>query len=310
MPRAPVRKRRQPILPHRPRRQAGPLERLIGYGLLLLLAGGAWWFVLAGRGEGPPSLQVSAAPELPSTMPRTSPGGWPRGDVEQFDADTMYEKINGKADAYIALDVVGLEVASYAHPEDDSLYVDLYIYDMAEPLNAYGIYRAQRGDGERALTLGEEGSRSGGAIFVRKGALYVEIVGSGPKAEQEALALAEAVVAALPAGKAPAVDPPWFPEEGRTMIGYARRNALGVESLTDAFLALYEDGLQVAVARCASAQVAEAASAEAQENFAFLGTPALFAAMGDRVIGVVGSDDGKRRTAMLAEVRRRLEANP
>jgi len=32
--------------------------------------------------------------------------------------------------------------------------------------------------------------------------------------------------------------------------------------------------------------------------------------MGDRVIGVVGSDDGKRRTAMLAEVRRRLEANP
>ena len=135
-------------------------------------------------------------------------------------------------------------------------------------------------------------------------------VPSGPRAESEALALASAAVRALPAGQAPVSDPPWFPEEGRAQVRFARRNALGIGPLKDAYMALYEDGAQVVVADCGSSQAAQAARKEAEENFSFLGTAALFDVLGSRVLGVVGSDNEKRRAALLSEVRRRVEANP
>ncbi len=295
---------RTPLLPHRPARAPGATERRIGAVLLVLLAALAGLYVWAGTGAGPPSLREAEAPAPPpSVLPLTSPAGWPRGAVEPYDPDSLFEKINGKADAYIALDVVDLQFAGYTDPKDPAVFADVYVYDMGAALNAYGIYRAQRSGKETAFQIPEEGSSAGSAVFFRKGDHYVEIVGSGPEATAEVHALAAAVAEALPAAAEPAVDPPWFPAAGRVIVRYARSGALGVDALTDAFFALYEDGLQVVVARTESPAAATLARDEATENFEFLRTPAAFEVLRRYVLGATGGS-AERRQAMLVALRR------
>ena len=303
-------KRRSSLLPRRPARKISKREHAIGLALLALMGVTLGLFVLAGRRDGPPSLIAGEAPLVVSPYALKSPAGWPRGAVEDYDVDSLFEKINGKADAYVAFDVVGLTFAGYTKPEDPGIYVDLYVYDMAEPLNAYGIYRTQRSGREKPMTVAEEGCSSGSAFFGRKGRHYVEAVGSGPEATAEAGALLNTVLAALPAGQAPVQDPTWFPAEGRLRVQYARSNALGVEALGDAFLARYSDGVDAIVARCASAAEAEAARKEAEETLEFLSTPALFVVLGETVVGAVGSKDEERLSALVAAIAARVKEAP
>jgi hypothetical protein len=278
--------------------------------ILLLLAVLLGLFIVAGGRAGPPSLVAQEAPVTATPFALTSPAGWPRGEIEHYDVDGLFEKINGKADAYIDYDIIDLTFAGYSKPTDPSVYVDVYVYDMAESLNAYGIYRSQRSGKETAVALGEEACGSGSAFFARKGRHYLEVVGSSGAATQEARALLGAVLAALPAGKAPVGDPAWFPEEGRSRILYARKNALGVESLTDAFLARYEDGARAAVARFESEADAAKAQSEAVETYEFLGTPAHFVVSGKLVIGALGSKDAKRLEALVAAISEKMKEAP
>lgn len=300
-------KKRIALLPNRPARSPGATEKRLGRLILLLLALCGGLYAWAGQGEGPPSLRPAFAPPPPaSALPLTSPAGWPRGNVEHYAPDDLFEKINGKADAYIALDVESLQAASYANANDASVFADAYLFDMGDARAAYGIYRAQRSGSESAYDAGEEGAQSGSAVFFRKGRHYVEVIGSGPTAHAEVRRLAEAVATALPPAGEPLRDPPWFPSQGRTIVRYARRSALGVEGMTNAFLALYDDGRQAAVALTASADAAANAHAEARENFAFLKAPIALATEGAYVLGVVGGEEAAR-TTLLAEVLRRLK---
>jgi len=257
-------------------------------------------FISSGQRPGPAAL-AGPAPEPAAKGPfaLTSPAGWPRGALERYDADTVFEKINGKADAYHALGFVELRFASYSRPDNPDLYVDAYLYDMAEPLHAYGIYRAQRSSGASEFVAGDEANTSGAATFARRGRFYLEVIASDAAAAAEAQALAVAIANSLPAEGPPVRDPDCLPREGLERVAYVRENCLMVEALTDAFLAVYDGGAQVVVARPAAP---DAACEEARETFAFLKTPAEFRVVGEYVVGVVRGDP-----ALLEEVARRLE---
>jgi hypothetical protein len=287
------------FLPRRRSRRPSLRERRVGYVLLVLLAACVGLFVLAGARPGPAGLPPPPAATRSARLPLTTPGGWPRGEIEPYDADSLFEKIDGKADAYLALDFQSLAFASYARPTDPAVYIDVYLYDMQAPLNAYGIYRAQRSGKEQALDAGEEAGAAGASVFVRQDRFYLEVIASGPEAAAEARALAQAIAQAIPAEHDPVTDPAWLPRGGLQSVGYVRDSALGVEALTNAFLASYEDGTQVVVAQPASP---EAACKEALESFAFLKTPAEFAPRGAYAVGVVGAPDPARARALLAEV--------
>jgi len=274
-------------------------ERRVGYGLLALLAAVVGLFLLAGARPGPVGLPPPPAATQGAPLPLTTPGGWPRGEIEQYDADSLFEKINGKADAYLALDFEALACASYARPDDPAVYIDVYLYDMKEPLHAYGIYRAQRSGSEQALEAGEEAGAVGASVFARQDRFYLEVIASGPDAAAEARTLARAIAGALPAENDPVTDPAYLPRAGLKNVRYVLESGLGVDALTDAFLAVYADGTRVVVARPAAP---EAACKEALESFAFLKTPAEFAVLGPYAVGVVGAPDPARAKALLAEV--------
>ncbi|MHC4816642.1 MAG: DUF6599 family protein [Planctomycetota bacterium] len=292
------------VLPRRRPRQPSVRERRVGYGLLLLLAAIVGLFLLAGARPGPAGLPPPPAAGQGALLPLTTPGGWPRGEIERYDADSLFEKINGKADAYLALAFEALAFASYARPDDPATYIDVYLYDMQAPLHAYGVYRAQRSGNEQALDAGGEAGAVGASVFARKDRFYFEVIASGGDAAAEARALARAIAQALPTEHDPVTDPAYLPRAGLQSVRYVRESGLGIDALTDAFLAVYADGTQVVVARPASP---EAACKEALESFAFLKTPAEFAVQGAYAVGVVGAPDPARAKALLAEILELLE---
>ncbi len=287
------------VLPRRRPRQPSARERRVGYFLLVLLAAVVGLFALAGARPGPAGLPPPPSAAKSALLPLTTPGGWPRGELEKYDEETLFEKINGKADAYLALDFQALAFASYARPTDPSTFIDVYLYDMQAPLSAYGIYRAQRSGNEQALEAGEEAGALGASVFARKDRFYLEVIASGDEAATEARALAKAIAQAIPAEHDPVEDPAYLPRAGRQSVTFVRESGLGVEALTEAFLAVYEDGTQVVVARPESPA---AACKEALESFAFLKTPAEFRVQGAYAVGVVGAPDPARAKALLAQV--------
>jgi hypothetical protein len=283
------------LLPRRAPRQISTPERALGFVLLALLAALTGLFLLAGARPGPAGLPAPAATAPAAALPLKSPGGWGRGAIESYGPETLFEKINGKADAYLVFDVAGLEFAGYARPEDPDSYVDVYLYDMAEPLNAFGIYRAQRSGTEKRLDAPDEGCAVGASAFARRGRYYLEVLASGADCAAEARALAAAVAAALPAPAAAVEDPPWFPREGLRIVRYEPETSFG---LANAFVAIYEDGTQVVVAPGGEAELRAA-----RETLEFLGTACVFAVSADEVVGIVGSAD-KARLERLLEVER------
>jgi len=74
------------------------------------------------------------------------------GRVETYDPSTLYEKINGAAEQYIAF---GFRRLHYVTVARESRLVTVEIYDQGQFRNVLGIFSAQRGPGRRVKTLGE-----------------------------------------------------------------------------------------------------------------------------------------------------------
>ena len=297
---------KKPLFPKRQARTPSGKERTINWILIVLLALVVGFFAWSGTWPGPPGLpETIAAPN--ATLPVASPGGWPRGAIESYDESTLYEKINGKADAYLAFRFDVLEFAGYTDPARPEVFVDVYLYGFETSLDAFGMYRSQRPTAEAIPAAGSEIGQSGTALFAWKGPRYVEVVASGPEAAAEAQALTDRIREALNDSDTVAL-PASLVRSDTQRVGFERGGALGVEGLTDAFVATYEDGTQAAVAILPTTEAAAAVVAEALETFEFLGSPALFEALGTRVLGVVDAPSSERAAELLAALRAGLES--
>ena len=62
----------------------------------------------------------------------------------QFGPENLYEQINGRAEYYLAYDVIGMTFASFDKSTDNSIFINLSIYDMGTPTNAFGVFSGER----------------------------------------------------------------------------------------------------------------------------------------------------------------------
>ncbi|MEN8150487.1 MAG: DUF6599 family protein [Planctomycetota bacterium] len=304
--------KRTKLLPKRRSRNPSAVERITGIAILLLVAGVVGLVATGGAGDDPAGRPAAPEPAENSPeegkLPLKSPSGWPRGEIESYDAETVFEKINGKADIFLEYGFRELLVASWSDPADPSRYVDVYAYDQATPLSALGIYRVQRSGAEEAVAEADEACASGASAFGRWGRWYVEVIGSDEGVEAEVRALLGPACEAL-GPREEAEIPDWFPEEGRTSIGYSPSNALGVEVLTNCFLVGYDDGVTVVAGEYPDEAAAKAAAEIAAEELDFLGTPIVFGNVGRVLVGVADGADDARRKALLAAVVAKVEAS-
>lgn len=189
-----------------------------------------------------------AAPEAGPAAALTSlslPGWRALGSVEQFTPATLYEKINGRAEAYISYDVVGLSYYGLA-TDDGSQYLDIYVYDMGTPERAFGIYSVERDPSATAIELGRRAYVSGASFFVWHGNYYVQVLASdtGDALRAQVRQATDDLLAELPdtgsavAGLASLPTQDMVPGSEK----YYARNALGFGFLTRTYSADYRLG--------------------------------------------------------------------
>ncbi|UCE42124.1 MAG: hypothetical protein JSV17_03895, partial [Candidatus Aminicenantes bacterium] len=106
---------------------------------------------------------------LSGMLARLAPEGWAIYDqVSQFTADNLYERINGRAELYLAYDVRSLTTATYEDKTDIGRFVEISVFDMGTPTNAFGIFSVERFQGEPPLDLGRMSYRSDSNAYIWK----------------------------------------------------------------------------------------------------------------------------------------------
>ena len=124
--------------------------------------------------------QIVASQSLPEIVAGFTPKGWQIFDeAKQFSPENLYEQINGRASFFLAYDMIKMTYVSFVKNSDEiTKFINLSIYDMGKPTNAFGVFSAERSEGESPLDLGRAGYRSDANYFIWKGQYYVRIINS------------------------------------------------------------------------------------------------------------------------------------
>jgi len=146
-----------------------------------------------------PAPQQGIASMLPLS---DVPAGWSVGKsgekhLETFNAENLYEKIDGRAESFIQYDVKGMAYTFYHPTGDPSNEVQLYIFEMADNLKALGKYGSEKPDDAKPVAVGSEGYSASGSTLFYAGKYYTQIVSTqdDPKFAAFALEIAKKVAA-------------------------------------------------------------------------------------------------------------------
>ena len=239
---------------------------------------------VAPAGPGLPKAQadaeIAAVPEPQKAIARmlplvNIPTGWEVGalgdtHIETFNADNLFEKIDGRAESFVDYKVKGMAYANFHPVGDDSGEVQVYIFEMADPLKAFGKYGTEKPDEAKLIPVGTEGYTASGSTLFYQGPYYTQIVSTkdDPTYAAFALDLAKRIAASQKPGgtatlatestaatskeeaTAPAQAAVVTPESlfallpkgpGRGGPKYVAQDVFGYSFLSDVFMADYED---------------------------------------------------------------------
>ena len=136
-------------------------------------------FTLCCQQKGEEEITVTKQQRISLKVAGLTVNGWEIYDeVLEFTVENLYEQINGRAEFYLAYDMIGMTFASFEKSTDDGHFIDLSIYDMGTPTNAFGVFSGERTKGVSSIDIGREGYRAGANYYIWKGQYYIQIVAS------------------------------------------------------------------------------------------------------------------------------------
>jgi hypothetical protein len=193
------------------------------------------------------------------------------GPPESYDATTLSDKINGKAELYLAAGFERLACQRFALADDPAIWLERFVYTMQAAPGAFAVYSQQRRPQAQPLTLAADAYQAANGLFLVQGVYYLEIIGSEASEALQArmMDLARAFVQAHPATQAAVDERALFPKEGLTAdsISLTPANAFGFERLDRIYTADYAANSHHAMAflsrRASAAEAAELAGAYA-----------------------------------------------
>jgi hypothetical protein len=198
----------------------------------------------------------------------------PAEEARAYDPASLFEYIDGAAEAYLSYDFKELAVGNYQHGASKAT-MTVEIYDMGTPLNAFGIYSAERFPESRFVAVGIQGYLEEGSLNFLAGRYYVKQLGyeGGDKTEAYLKSYAEAIGSKI---KDPASLPALlkaFPAEGLVANSekYVARDFMGFKFLNRGYGAAYKrDGqdFDAFVVEAKSAEDAGARLKQYVDNFA------------------------------------------
>ncbi|MFP4501803.1 MAG: DUF6599 family protein [Candidatus Hydrogenedentota bacterium] len=146
----------------------------------------------------PPNQRQGGGPNLGIFPQDVVQGAWePSSRLQEFDPDTLYEKINGAAEQYLQFGFEKLHYISLANRDDD-IELGMELYDMGAFKNALGIFASQSSAENTVENMD-------GAIYYTTpvgavavfGKYYFRLSGNGPDAQEKALEVVPVVAQAV-----------------------------------------------------------------------------------------------------------------
>jgi hypothetical protein len=194
-------------------------------------------------GDSSPAAPPASADKLAISLP---PGQSLLSPPETFDAATLSDKIDGKAELYLSAGFVRLQSLRFKDETAGEVWMEAFVYDMQTPQNAFSVFSAQRRDDAQTLELGQYAYQTPNALFFVHGPFYVEVVASemSETSVQPMLAFAETFIASHPIKTQAIGEKELFPPEGlvETSISLVSADAFGYERFDQIFTATYKLG--------------------------------------------------------------------
>jgi hypothetical protein len=195
-----------------------------------------------GSGEGAAAATPAAAKGEPLDIKLD--GLKPMGDTEFYNADNLFEKIDGRAPAYLNFNVQGLRCRSFSVLGTAGSFVDVYEYRFNSPVNAFGMFSLERDPKGELLAFAPDGYLSGMGFFFRQGPRYIQVMASdqNPKTLGLARAIAEDRAKNLPADDTGLDARRRLPVTGLDLasVQFVQENAQGQAFLKNVFQASYD----------------------------------------------------------------------
>ncbi len=256
-------------------RGVGTGQRLVSLAVLAVLCAIAAWMLIV-RSQLNPAVEVSlrapapktgvaaAAPvtedaattptaaghgpvTLASLLPDAAPGVKPLTTAESFTPATLSDKIDGKAELYLAAGFAAMSCRSY---QAGPARMEAYLYRMKSPDAAFAVFSGQRRPGSAQSSLAKNAYLTDNALFLTSGAHYLEVIADRAGTKTALEGLAKTVLAALSASepvgdkKSAAADiqpADLFPKAGlkADSLRLTVADAFGCQGLTNVYSAEY-----------------------------------------------------------------------
>lgn len=181
-----------------------------------------------------PSPAHAAGDAMENVLPAPACSeGWDMdGKAALFDRETLFDRIDGEAEAYFPYGFDRLASARYADRRNPRVAVDADVYRMGSPLDAFGIYANYRRKESGDAAIGDGGTLSPSQLMFHQGRYFVRLQATGTTTlgEEVFLECARAISRGLPQGTGrpgelealsiPAVVPKSERYIARSLLGY------------------------------------------------------------------------------------------
>jgi hypothetical protein len=194
-----------------------------------------------------PAGASNVSPQLLALLPgKNEVPGWAQSQPPRsFNPGNLWEFIDGAADGYLTYGFQEVVSADYAQ-EGTGYQTVIDVYQMKDPLNAFGKYSEERNPEYQFLKVGNEGYSGGTSLNFWSGPYYVKITTFDEKdaIKQEMTKLANAIAAKISAPAAEPVEVTFFPKANQLphTIVYIPRDVLAQSYFTNGFQAMYKAG--------------------------------------------------------------------
>ena len=162
--------------------------------------------------------------------------------IDYFDANTLFNQINGAAAVYLDYGFVEMFHAVYHNASGDG-YIVAEAYRHGNPDQAYGMYVSERMGSNDFVDIGAQGYVEEGLLNASGGDWYIKIFSH--RKDAVTFAAMKAIASGLekelfPDAVIPA-ETTWFPSEGRVEQSdmYVPKEVLGHTFLTEAYTSSY-----------------------------------------------------------------------
>ena len=195
-------------------------------------------------------------------------------EAETYVPETLYEKIDGKAPLYIESGFVKLFTQRFASQNDDTLWFEVFTFDMATPKNAFSVYSVQKRPDALPLSLMQFAYSTENAQYFASDRFYVELIGSSESAVifKAMSEVADKLTERLSESKVTEIHELILFPPDNLVAGSAKlylSDAFGFDGFSDTFVCQYkigEDPVTAFLSKCQSTQDARTV-AESYYNF-------------------------------------------